>query len=186
MNADRVVAGQNHVEMIQVFILAHAQDPELTLVIAGNYKKTSNPNENTESYKQCQELLKEAGLENQVTFTGNLSPTELRNLLTSSDIFLKTSLSETCGISTIEAMASGLPVIAFDNTGTHETVSRGNGILVRDHDVEQMAHAIIQLMRNRRSIEDMGLASLQVAVFYNRPRCINVFFSTISSKIPSL
>lgn len=57
-----------------------------------------------------------------VTFTGYLRGTELAEAYASADVFVFPSLTETFGQVVLEAMASGLPVVAFDSEGIHDLV----------------------------------------------------------------
>lgn len=56
-------------------------------------------------------------VEKRVTFLGHVSHAELPKYLQASDIFIRPSLSEGMGVSFIEAMAAGLPVIASQEGG---------------------------------------------------------------------
>lgn len=182
VNVDRVVAGKNHVAMVRAFVKVAKEEPAATLTIAGNYKKVSDPSKDSESHRQAMEIVRRESLEDRVTFLGDQNPDQVKLLLSTSDLFLKTSRSETCGISTIEAMASGLPVVAFDNTGTHETVSHGRGILVPDGDVDAMARAILQVLSNSAEMQQLGNRARAGAFFYDTQKCVPEFFHLITSK----
>lgn len=72
--------------------------------------------------------------------------TELPRLYASADAFLFSSLTETLGLVVLEAMASGLPVIATPAGGVAEHLSDGeNGVAVPPHDEYSMAQAIVSL-----------------------------------------
>lgn len=57
-----------------------------------------------------------------VTFKGYLRGAELAEAYASADVFVFPSLTETFGQVVLEAMASGLPVVAFDSEGVHDLV----------------------------------------------------------------
>lgn len=82
-----------------------------------------------------------------VIFLGYLDRhTELPALYASSNAFLFASLTETLGLVVLEAMASGLPVIAAPAGGVADHLRDGiNGIAYPPSDVEQMAAAIVSL-----------------------------------------
>lgn len=66
------------------------------------------------------------------TFTGVRTGDDLARLYASADLFLYPSLTETYGNVTIEAMASGLAVLAFDYAAAREHITSGsNGYLAR-------------------------------------------------------
>ena len=77
------------------------------------------------------------GLEDCVTFTGNIPNEELPAYLQASDLFLFSSKSETQGIVIQEALASGCPVIAIRANGVEDTIEDGcNGYLAKE-DVQE-------------------------------------------------
>ena len=76
-------------------------------------------------------------------FTGQLTGTDLATALASSDAFLNPSITEAFGNVTLEAMASGLPVIAAAASGATNLVQDGiTGTLVEPGDVDAFAAAI--------------------------------------------
>lgn len=79
----------------------------------------------------------------------------LPRLYASGDVFLFSSLTETLGLVVLEAMASGLPVIATPAGGVADHLRDDvNGVTVPPHDVDAMARAIVSLtldaLRRRR------------------------------------
>lgn len=75
-----------------------------------------------------------------VEVLGDLDPAELRRLLREASIFWQTSYEEGLGIAVIEAMASGIPVVATSTAGTEMTVDEGvTGFLVPQDDDLMMA-----------------------------------------------
>lgn len=78
--------------------------------------------------------------------TGFLRRVDLAALYASADLCVLPSTTETCGLVALEAMASGLPVIAANAGGFAESVRDGeNGLLVPPRDTRATAAAIIQL-----------------------------------------
>jgi len=74
----------------------------------------------------------------QTLFTGYKKGQELVDLLTSADVFVFPSLTDTFGVVILEAMAAGVPVAAYPVTGPLESVVNGvNGYL--DHDLKKAA-----------------------------------------------
>lgn len=70
---------------------------------------------------------------------------DLPEVLRSASVFLGTSRYEGFGLPALEAMASGVPVVAFANSATTEVVA-GGGCLVPDGDVGAMADAAHRLL----------------------------------------
>lgn len=71
---------------------------------------------------------------------------ELAELYASANIFVNPSSYETFGLVTAEAMACGTPVVAYRNTGTAELVTEACGVLVENHNVEQLIEAVRHLL----------------------------------------
>jgi glycosyltransferase involved in cell wall biosynthesis len=82
-----------------------------------------------------------------VTFTGYLRGEELATAYASADVFAFPSLTETFGQVALEAMASGLPVVAFDAEGVCDLVSDDRtGYLIPPGDVAGFAGALRALV----------------------------------------
>jgi glycosyltransferase involved in cell wall biosynthesis len=94
-----------------------------------------------------------------VLFVGVLDrERSLPRLYASADVFLFSSLTETLGLVVLEAMASGLPVIATPAGGVADHLrDEVNGIAVPPHDVDAMSNAIAALTldaERRRRLSD--------------------------------
>lgn len=85
-----------------------------------------------------------------VSFLGVLDRTKrLPQLYASADAFVFASLTETLGLVVLEAMASGLPVVATPAGGVRDHLrDDDNGIAVGAGDVGAMAHAMARLVMN--------------------------------------
>ncbi len=82
-------------------------------------------------------------------FTGYKSGIELAQIYASSDIFIFPSSTETFGNVVLEAMASGLPVIAADAGGVKDTVkNKINGVLFKPGDASELTDLIIEIIEN--------------------------------------
>ncbi|HEY2804814.1 MAG TPA: glycosyltransferase family 1 protein [Gemmatimonadales bacterium] len=85
-----------------------------------------------------------------VTRLGFLDRGTLAMLYASADLCVLPSYTETCGLVALEAMASGLPVVAADACGFQDNVGHQiSGLLVSPHDPMAFAAAIAGLVLNR-------------------------------------
>jgi glycosyltransferase involved in cell wall biosynthesis len=86
-----------------------------------------------------------------VILTGYLKDRELSAMYASSDVFVFPSSTETFGNVVLEAMASGLPVIAVNSGGVKENVFHDyNGLMCAPRDTEGFAKAIIRLIEDKQ------------------------------------
>ena len=93
-------------------------------------------------------------------FTGFLDGEELAEAYASSDIFVFPSETETFGNVTLEAMASGLPCICADATGSRSLVMHGHtGYLARPGSARAFADHIAMLACDRELRLQMGIAA---------------------------
>lgn len=90
------------------------------------------------------------GVWSHVVFTGFLTRNALARAYASADIFLHCSITETFGLVVLEAMASGLPVIARDQGGPSDTVRHGQtGYLVPPHDLDQFTSLVREVSHDK-------------------------------------
>lgn len=97
-------------------------------------------------------------LDDRVHFLGNRS--DVSELLAASDLFVLPSLWEGLPMSLLEAMATGLPIVATEVSGTVQVMIPGEtGILVSPGDTLQLAQAIEQLLADPGQAQAMGAAA---------------------------
>jgi glycosyltransferase involved in cell wall biosynthesis len=95
------------------------------------------------------------GISDKVIFHGDCQDIEQR--LFASDIFILISQSEGFPISIIEAMRTGLPVIASDVGGIPEAVKQGeNGMLINNKNIDSLVNAIEYFISNPKKIAKYG------------------------------
>jgi L-malate glycosyltransferase len=98
---------------------------------------------------ECQALARELGIWQQTRFLGKQS--ELASVLSASDVFLMPSGNESFGLSALEAMACGLPVVSSDAGGLPElNIDGETGFVVPIADTEALAERTIQLLTDRK------------------------------------
>ena len=97
---------------------------------------------------QAEMEARELGVDQQVFFLGKLEA--VAPLLAAADLFLIPSQSESFGLSALEALASGTPVVGSDAGGLREVVRSGEtGVLCPVGDTEGMAAAALDILRDR-------------------------------------
>ncbi len=121
---------------------------------------------------RLREIAEELGIANRLTFSAS-TITDSKNLL-SIDIFVEPTKQEGFGMSVLQAMASGVPVVACGVGGIYSLIKDGeNGLLVPAGDTEAMSEAICKLLcdnglrhrlvRNARKKVEQEFSSKKVA-----------------------
>ncbi len=126
---------------------------------------------------ELQALVHELNLQESVSFRGFLAESELTRLYEESHIFLHPSElppdSNQEGVpnSMLEAMATGLPVVATHHGGIPEAVGDGiNGFLLPERDIEGLTAALLKLAGDPARWRSMGCAASQtVATEFAKP-----------------
>lgn len=83
---------------------------------------------------------------------------ELVSYYSGAEVFVNLSVEETMGMTTVEALACGTPVIVYNTTALPEVVDQNAGIIIdKIHDVEAVAEAIVRISKGnydncRRSV----------------------------------
>lgn len=125
-------------DTIKVFEKIHDKIPS-KLILVGDGPDRS----------ECERLCRQKGLEDKVKFLGKQDA--LVEILTSSDIFLIPSQSESFGLAALEAMACGLPVISSSVGGLPELVRHNEtGFIAEIGDIDRMAKYTLELLTNER------------------------------------
>jgi glycosyltransferase involved in cell wall biosynthesis len=96
--------------------------------------------------KEYESLALTLGIDDKICFHGIKSKQEIAEFMDKSHFFVLPSLSETFGVVLIEALASGLPVIATNEGGPNEIITKEVGILVPPKDVHRLAEAIDNML----------------------------------------
>jgi N-acetyl-alpha-D-glucosaminyl L-malate synthase BshA len=108
------------------------------------------------------EEARRLGVENRTVFLGKQDT--VAELLGCADLFLLPSESESFGLAALEAMASGVPVVATRVGGLPEVVVDGvTGYLAPVGATEEMAHAAIRILRDPVRAKEMGRAAREIA-----------------------
>lgn len=88
---------------------------------------------------------------------------DIASLLRAMDVFCLPSLTEGTSLTLLEAMATGLPVVATAVGGNPEVVAdQVSGLLVEPGQPDQLAHALLRVFRNREGARYLGDAGREV------------------------
>jgi L-malate glycosyltransferase len=125
---------KNHVGFLRIASRIHGTMPEVEFLLVGDGPLRP------ELEKQAQDL----GLGNHVLFLGDRR--DIPEILASMDVAVLTSDSESLSNVLLEAMAAGLPVVAYRVGGNAELVNEQRGMLIRSGDEEGFATAVLRFL----------------------------------------
>jgi glycosyltransferase involved in cell wall biosynthesis len=115
----------------------------------------------TDSYVAAlQRYVADLGLADAVQFSGHASDATVEAAYADADVLVVTSEHEGFCVPVVEAMAAGVPVVAFDQGAVPEVLG-GAGVLVSDKDPYALAAAIAGLLRDGPRRHDLIAAGRQ-------------------------
>lgn len=166
--------GQDYLVRAMQRILAH--EPQARLVVVGNKTEALSP------------LISQLGLEGKVVLTGGISPSRsilaagslrpgeatepdyLAELLGAGELYVSAGIqnnAEGLSLAVLEAMASGLPVVATAISGNTDVVVEGeNGYLVNPADVPALADGILRVLMRQPDRNYLSTRARETAARY--------------------
>ena len=105
-------------------------------------------------------MTKELKVSKNTTFIDFLDWKDYPNIYSLADLFIMPAESELQSIVTLEAIASGLPVIVVNKGAVPELVSQGNGFLFEPKKSKQLADHIIKILSDKKLKNTMSQKSL--------------------------
>ncbi|MGH3415356.1 MAG: glycosyltransferase [Actinocrinis sp.] len=117
----KVVAAKGVAELVEAFALAGRDEPELRLTILGDGLLVP----------QLKARAAELGVTERVEFHDAVPPEQVFEFMHAHDLLVHPSKSETFGMTTVEAVAAGLPVLVTRCGGPQETLAGLDGIAGR-------------------------------------------------------
>ncbi|MBX9850855.1 MAG: glycosyltransferase family 4 protein [Cytophagaceae bacterium] len=140
------------------------------------------------AYKEAIDLKAEShqrDLRNKINHLGKMTPEKVALLMRSSDAFVVPSHNEGMSNALLEAMASGLPVIATDVGGHAEVITHmKEGFLVPPANTQELQHAILKIISDENLRTSMGIAGrnkmLNLGDYkQNAEKLYNLFFALL-------
>ena len=134
--------------------------------------------------KYLKYLAKSLRLDKFVTFTGYVSSKNLPNLYSVANCFVIASSAELQSIATMEAMASGKPVIAANCMALPELVKHNvNGFLFEPSDTTSLADYIFNIISNEKLQKEMSAKSMEIIKKHDIKKIIDKYESLYQSLI---
>ncbi len=140
--------------LMRAFVRVKAVIPNAHLVIVGD---------GTERIA-LKSMAHDLGINDSLSLTGRVSDEDLEALHKVGDVFCMPSPAELQSIATLEAMASGQPVVAVDAGALGELCQdQRNGYLCEQDDDVMIADGLIAILSDKKLREKMSKESLKIA-----------------------
>ena len=132
-----------------------------------------------EQENSLKSLASQLGVRDRVTFTGYVDEAYLRNALTRATVFAMPSIAELQSISTMEAMASGLPIVAANAMALPHLVHDGeNGFLFEPGNVDELAEKLTRVLTMpENELQALKKESLRIVESHDIQRTLDTFES---------
>lgn len=105
--------------------------------------------------EEMREYVKKNDLSDMVCFYGYKS--DIRVYLAAADVMVFPSIREGLGMAALEALSTGLPVIASENRGSKEyIIDRRNGLLVSEDSTKAYSKAVLEAMLREQDSNDLS------------------------------
>ena len=139
-------------DVIRTFEKVKKQLPVKLLLIGDGPERTD-----------CEALCRELGVQDDVRFLGKQDA--LVDILGAGDLFMLPSQSESFGLSALEAMSCGLPVISTSIGGIPEVnLHAETGYIAEIGDIDRMARYVVELFTNQAKYDSFSHAARRRAV----------------------
>jgi 1,2-diacylglycerol 3-alpha-glucosyltransferase len=135
---------------------------------------------------ELKQLTRTLKIEKDVIFAGAVSYGEIKHYYQMAYVFTVASTTETFGIVTIEALASGVPVLAVKAPGAVDILTDGLDGLLVDNDTEKFADALEKIIREPELREKLSKGALKTSEKYSidtiSERMLNLYREVIKIK----
>lgn len=151
----RIDTNKGHDLLLNAFDIVRTGIPDIHLVIGGGSPKPRQTE--LEVLSTIQEIIDQHNMGSRAHIVGYVPDELLAASFQQAELFVLPSTFEPFGMTALEAMACGKPVIASKLGGIREVISsRENGLLVDPANTSEFAEAIIMLLKDQKLLEGMG------------------------------
>ncbi len=150
----RLVPSKGVSQLIEAFRHVKTQLPQASLLVVGDGEQRAD----------LEQLARRLGVFEATRFAGTMS--EMRTILSMTDVFVfLPALQEGFGLSLLEAMAAGKPIVSVRRGGGSTWVLEDHpiGLMVEPDQPEQLARAVIQLLQDHIAAQRLGREAQDLA-----------------------
>lgn len=155
LHIGRFYEQKNHVGLIKAFARFHESFPHSVLQLIGEGEKR----------QEMEDLVKELSLTKHVEFLG--LQTNVYGYLHDADVFTLPSLYEGIPITLIEAMGTGLPIVATNVGGVPDMLKDGESGLLTEVDEEKIAQAFLEMAKDEDLRKRLGEQAKAASVAFS-------------------
>ncbi|WP_241976125.1 MULTISPECIES: glycosyltransferase [Cryobacterium] len=161
------VTGEKQIDVLLQAVALLSPDLNVQVEIVGGGDQKRN----------LEHLAQTLGIRARVTFTGYVTDAELRDAYTRSTVFAMPSIAELQSIATMEAMASGLPVVAANAMALPHLVHDGeNGFLFEPGNSQDLADKLTTVLTaTPENLDALKHESLRLIEAHDINRTLNTF-----------
>jgi len=117
--------------------------------------------------QKMQDQTLKLGLENNISYTGEVDRKLFPEIYKSVHLFITPSLSEVMPISVLEAMASGIPAIALKDSGLEEIIIDKKSGYICGKDPRKIAEKIMEITKNKEEYYNLSQKTYEFALNFS-------------------
>jgi glycosyltransferase involved in cell wall biosynthesis len=151
--------------LIRAFARVHQKHKDVCLTIVGDGPEKNN----------LISIVKKLEIGNFIEFKGYLSKKEIALLLPKCNTLILNSDVETFGVALVEALASGIPVIATRCGGPSDIVTPETGYLINKGNVEELYQSMLKMIGNYKSFNAEIIREIAVRKYGDKAYAKSIF-----------
>lgn len=157
LSLGRLARNKGYDLLISAFheVLQREPDAHLHLAVGGELMSENEKN----ILRECQDLASSLGISDKIHFSGYVSDDDLPDLYRAADVFVLSSRYEPFGMTAVEAMACGAPVVATTHGGLYRILRFGvDGLFADTFDAADLGITIVKPLRHPRLAQRLSRA----------------------------
>jgi glycosyltransferase involved in cell wall biosynthesis len=172
INVGSLLKNKNQIFLFEIIKILIKTNISVELILLGE----------GENRHQLESGIKKYRLENQIKLLGAVDNVE--DYLNKADMYVHSAISEAMGLTILEAMAAGLPVITLDGKGNRDLIEQGkNGYMIYEQNPELFAQTIIDLWNDKQKYREMSAFAKEFAKQYDIKNYINKLLNLYQNNI---
>ncbi len=164
LNVGRYVPRKGTLELLRAFLQVHRRHPQTQLMLIG-----SGYSEGMNYERKMIEFIEANNLHDAVTMIGWMPAEQIKRYYEAADLYVHAATYEPFGNVIVEAMATGLPVIAV-RAGGPEEVASTSAVILKSNDPDRLAAAIEGFINNPAKMEEYRDLSRKRAMCFSWQR----------------